>query len=275
MVYLETLKKKYQHQNNMETETTDQNVQNTVNTLRQALDNASAQLNQAKQLLDNLGIHANMEPALKLQQQSVAQQDYEGNSQVVEGIFNGQNMVGPDGKIYTVPANYASKSKLVEGDLLKLTIRPDGSFMYKQVGPVERKRVVGSLVYDLETGDYTVVVQERAYKVIKASITYYKGEPGDEVVLLVPEAGDSLWGAVENVISAGATTPSHTDYYESSDVTSDAPSDTTTVETTEDPTLLASGSDAELPSGSEAQLPLGDAAELKAPANPIDLTDLV
>jgi hypothetical protein len=38
---------------------------------------------------------------------------------IIEGVFDGQNMVGSDGKTYPVPANYASKSKLVQGDILK------------------------------------------------------------------------------------------------------------------------------------------------------------
>src|SRR3989344_9662515 len=49
---------------------------------------------------------------------------------VIEGVFDGQNMIGPDGKTYPVPANYASKSKLVQGDILKLTIADDGTFIY-------------------------------------------------------------------------------------------------------------------------------------------------
>ena len=55
---------------------------------------------------------------------------------VIEGVFDGQTMHDADGKAYPVPANYASKSKLVEGDILKLTIADDGSFIYKQIGPV-------------------------------------------------------------------------------------------------------------------------------------------
>jgi hypothetical protein len=62
---------------------------------------------------------------------------------VIEGVFDGQNMVGSDGKTYPVPANYASKSKLVQGDILKLTIADDGAFLYKQIGPIPRKQVVG------------------------------------------------------------------------------------------------------------------------------------
>ena len=53
---------------------------------------------------------------------------------VIEGVFDGQTMVGSDGKTYPVPANYASKSKLVQGDILKLTIADDGAFLYKQIG---------------------------------------------------------------------------------------------------------------------------------------------
>ena len=66
---------------------------------------------------------------------------------VIEGIFDGQIMIGPDGKNYPVPANYASKSKLVEGDIMKLTITDDGKFLYKQIGPVERRNVIGTLTH--------------------------------------------------------------------------------------------------------------------------------
>jgi len=62
-------------------------------------------------------------------------------SRVIEGVFNGEGMVGSDGKVYSVPPNYASKSRLVEGDILKLTIKNDGTFIYKQIGPIERRRV--------------------------------------------------------------------------------------------------------------------------------------
>jgi len=119
---------------------------------------------------------------------------------VVEGVFDGQNMVGSDGKIYTVPANYASKSKLVEGDLLKLTITPKGSFIYKQIGPIERSRVIGDLGFDPTIGEFYATTDNRRWSVIKASVTYFKGEPGDEVVLLVPKNAPSKWAAVENII---------------------------------------------------------------------------
>lgn len=119
---------------------------------------------------------------------------------IIEGVFDGQNMVGPDGKLYSVPANYASKSKLVEGDLLKLTISPDGSFIYKQIGPVERERVVGVLSRDEETDEFRVLAKSQLFRVLLASVTYFKADLGDEVVVLVPKGTPSSWAAVENVI---------------------------------------------------------------------------
>ncbi|MAG28811.1 hypothetical protein CL632_01525, partial [bacterium] len=120
--------------------------------------------------------------------------------EIVEGVFDGVNMIGNDSKSYTIPPNYASKSKLVEGDVLKLTILDDGSFLYKQIGPIERKRLRGTLMQDEDTGEYTVMSQGNTYKVLSASITYFKGEVGDEVVILVPSDKQSQWAAVENIM---------------------------------------------------------------------------
>lgn len=122
---------------------------------------------------------------------------------IIEGVFDGQNMVGPDGKKYSVAANYASKSKLVEGDLLKLTILSDGTFLYKQIGPQKRARLRGLLVQDQEIEDYKVLSEGRSYNVLTASVTYFKGAPGDDVIILVPEDGNSSWAAVENIIKKG------------------------------------------------------------------------
>lgn len=116
---------------------------------------------------------------------------------IIEGVFDGQNMVGSDGKTYPVPANYASKSKLVQGDILKLTIADDGSFLYKQIGPIPRKQVVG--VLQQQDGHYFVEVDKKKYRVLLASVTYFKAKPGDQVSVNVPE-DDSVnaeWAALE------------------------------------------------------------------------------
>ncbi len=120
----------------------------------------------------------------------------EVGGKIIEGVFDGQNMVGSDGKTYPVPANYASKSKLVQGDILKLTIAEDGAFMYKQIGPVPRKQVVGTL--KLEKGHYFVDVVGHEYRVLLASVTYFKAKPGDQVSVNLPEEDDTVeWAAIE------------------------------------------------------------------------------
>lgn len=115
---------------------------------------------------------------------------------VIEGVFDGQSMVGPDGKNYPVPANYASKSKLIEGDILKLTIADDGSFIYKQIGPVARRQIIGQLMQ--HDGAYYVEAAGREYRVLLASVTYFKARVGDQVSIVVPEDNrDAVWAAVE------------------------------------------------------------------------------
>ncbi len=120
----------------------------------------------------------------------------ENPGKVLEGVFDGQNMVGSDGKMYPVPANYASKSKLVQGDILKLTIADDGTFLYKQIGPVARKQVVGTLVN--KDGHYFAEVGDTDYRVLLASVTYFKAKAGDQISVIVPEDEiEAEWAAIE------------------------------------------------------------------------------
>ncbi|MBT5338109.1 hypothetical protein HN858_02595 [Candidatus Falkowbacteria bacterium] len=123
-----------------------------------------------------------------------------GNEKVLEGVFDGQNMIGADGQQYDVPANYASKSKLVEGDILKLTINNLGSFVYKQIKPIDRMRIVGELTQDDQSLQFYAQADGKKWKLLTASVTYYKGEAGDEVIFLIPSEGGSRWAAVENIV---------------------------------------------------------------------------
>lgn len=123
----------------------------------------------------------------------------ETTGKVIEGVFDGQTMHDSEGKSYPVPANYASKSKLVEGDILKLTIADDGSFVYKQIGPVARRQLVGTLTQ--HDGAYYVEAGGREYRVLLASITFFRGRIGDQVSVIVPEDNrDAEWAAVEAVL---------------------------------------------------------------------------
>lgn len=157
--------------------------------IKQLLDNAENQIRQAKLMLFNSEIKKNAEEILP-----------ENDGDVIEGVFNGEFMVDSLGKNYPVPQNYASKSKLIPGDILKLTILPDGSFLYKQIGPIPRKKIVGELE-SVSGGKYVVNAGGKKYCVLLASVTYFKAHEGDKLTVIIPEKGESEWAAIENTLT--------------------------------------------------------------------------
>lgn len=121
-----------------------------------------------------------------------------GPNTIIEGVFDGEEMIDHGGKKYPVPPNYASKSKLIAGDKLKLSIAQDGTFIFKQIGPIDRKRVIGKL--SEHNGNFKVSAGGKKYRCLNASVTYFKASPGDEVTIIVPKNGESDWAAIENCI---------------------------------------------------------------------------
>lgn len=169
----------------------------TLALIKQRLDEAERNIQYALQALSGQENEINIAASEENSEKVIS------GERVIEGVFDGQNMQGNDGEEYPVPPNYASKSKLVEGDVLKLTIGSDGSFIYKQIGPVERRRETGTLSVD-EHGNFGVKISDRLYKVLLASVTFYKAEEGDEITILLPKNAEAQWGAVEYVIHAHA-----------------------------------------------------------------------
>jgi len=167
-----------------------------IDIVRHLLESAEAQIRSAIQLLSEES--GSKTPRLK--KIDLAQKALNLNilseGKIIEGVFDGEMMIGPDKKKYPVPANYASKSKFVQGDILKLTIEDDGSFVYKQIKPIDRKRLVGSLLF--EDDQYKVLAGGKSYKVLLASVTYFKLKPGDSVTIAVPADEDAQWAAIEN-----------------------------------------------------------------------------
>lgn len=114
----------------------------------------------------------------------------------VEGVFDGKTMIDAGGKKYPVPENYASKSKLVCGDKLKLVVADDGTYIFKLISPIERKRETGTIQ---ETrGQVSVVVNDKKYRVLKASLVYFKLKVGDKVTVLLPVGTECAWAVIEN-----------------------------------------------------------------------------
>lgn len=169
---------------------------NKIAVVLEMIESAQSSLRSAKAMLaDVAGMSPTNVAAEQAQGLNMSQSE---QGQIIEGVFDGQNMIGPDKRSYPVPANYASKSKLVQGDVLKLTITDQGNFVFKQIGPVPRRTVLGTVAY--EDGQYKIIAEGNVYKVLVASITFYKAEVGQQLSILLPENGDVEWATVENVM---------------------------------------------------------------------------
>lgn len=169
--------------------------------VKELLDSAEQSVHRARTLLSEMVSDSTIDSSSFVKKASsvTAAPSVENGQRIIEGVFDGQYMVDSDGRTYPVPANYASKSKLVSGDHLKLTITEDGRFLYKQIGPVERKHLVGPLTH--EDGQYKILTTTgKAYKVLLASVTFFRAEIGDEVTILVPENENTEWAAIEAVL---------------------------------------------------------------------------
>ncbi|KKR07509.1 MAG: 50S ribosomal protein L7/L12 [Parcubacteria group bacterium GW2011_GWC2_39_14] len=190
-----------------ETRTTPTDIPLTQREIIQTITRMQRELDRLKSVITNGKMDAAAEPnkvleeaLLSIQQRTDEDTQRNESEKVIEGVFDGEGMIGADGGRYDVPANYASKSKLVEGDILKLTINNMGAFVYKQIKPIERARLVGTLEQDEHSLQYSVESEGKKWKLLTASVTYFKGDVGDEVVFLIPAEGGSRSAAVENII---------------------------------------------------------------------------
>ena len=79
---------------------------------------------------------------------------------------------------------------------MKLTITPEGKFLYKQIGPVERRTVIGTLVH--HDDKYYVEVSGREYEILYASVTNFHLKEGSQVSVVIPaNNNEAAWAAVE------------------------------------------------------------------------------
>lgn len=172
--------------------------QDTVLHIQELIESATSSLKTANALLRDLSGVSDVSRERNMLRASRISSASSASGRVVEGIFDGQNMTDANGQSYPVPANYASKSKLVEGDGMKLTITEEGKFIYKQIAPVERRTMRGVLIQ--EDGQYRVLAEGKAYRVLLASVTFYRAEIGDQITILLPKDGSADWGTVDAVI---------------------------------------------------------------------------
>ena len=138
--------------------------------------------------------------------------DEEQALEVVEGYFDGQQMIGDNGQVYVVPANYASKTQLVVGDRLKWILTAERE-IYKPILLAARERVVGT--FTVEGDDFVVLVDKlpKPVKILKASATYaiknLNLQIGDEVSITIPKDATATWGAFGSVVKSGGSKERH------------------------------------------------------------------
>lgn len=100
-----------------------------------------------------------------------------------EGVFDGQYLVAQDGRKTEVPPNYAAKSKLVYGDILKV-FTDSGRQIFKQIDRVERRVIEGVLTK--KEGKWYLLSDVGSYKISDASAEFNSAELNDRAVALIP-----------------------------------------------------------------------------------------
>ena len=170
-----------------------------IQAIRDFIDTAEKSLKNAKKLLKEILEEENIDLNSSLELDTKGLSKYEsGDSKIIEGVFTGEDMLGADKNHYPVPVNYASKSKLVQGDRMKLTIDGSGKMLYKQIKQIERETRIWLLSQN--NGRYQVISDGVAYDVLTAAVTHFKAEIGDTVTVLIPAWKEATFGAIEAVM---------------------------------------------------------------------------
>ncbi len=125
----------------------------------------------------------------------------EDNLKIIEGVFDWYFFIWPHNKKIPVPLNYASKSKLIPWDKLKLTIFSDGKLIYKLIKPAPRKNLKAT-VSKIDDNKYIAITDDwKTYKLNLAAVTYFKVKPWDEITIITNSEGKWEYAAIEWVIN--------------------------------------------------------------------------
>ena len=122
------------------------------------------------------------------------------DNKIIEWVFTWEEMLDSKWNKYPVPVNYASKSKLVQWDRLKLIIAPNWRMTYKQIAPIERETKIWLLTKD--KWKYQVVVDWETYNVLTAAVTHFKWNIWDKVTIILPKWKPASFAAIDTIIPA-------------------------------------------------------------------------
>lgn len=163
------------------------------------IDTAEKSLKNAKKILKDISEEAWIDLNTEVSLDTTWLHNYsDENNKIVEWIFTWAEMIDSEDNKYPVPVNYASKSKLVQWDKMKLTIDSSWRMTYKQIAPIERETKVWLLTK--EHWKYQVVVEWEIYDVLTAAVTHFKAEVWDNVTIILPSWKQASFAAIEAVI---------------------------------------------------------------------------
>ncbi len=171
----------------------------TIVAIRDFIINAEKSIKSAKKLLKDVLDENNINLEIKVDLDTKGLNSYNSDdSKIVEWVFTWEEMLGSDKNSYPVPANYSSKSKLVQGDKLKLTIMPNGKMLYKQIAPIERTFI--TWLVTKEKDKFQVVAEGNTYDLLTAAVTHFKANIWDSVTVIIPTWKQATFAAIEAVV---------------------------------------------------------------------------
>ncbi len=147
----------------------DENAKNQIQELTGRLEQIESTLNSARKILKRLETEY-----LKI--------DYTQIEGIV-GKYDGKQLITEAGETYEVPSNYAAKSKLVYGDILKL-IEEDGKKLFKQIERVRKERVEGILTK--KDGEWFLLTDRGSYKVSEAAAKFQNAQLNSQATAYLP-----------------------------------------------------------------------------------------
>lgn len=167
-----------------------------IKALRDLIQSAENSIRSAKKMLDAITWDANND---EFPIDTVGLTSYQsGDEKIVEWVFTGDSMLGPDGSVYPVPQNYSSKSLLVQGSRLKATIDNKGGIKYKIIEEIPFDTSLGIVTKNWDK--YEITTDTKTYRVLMAAITFHKCSVGDTVSIRTPKWKDGTYAVIESII---------------------------------------------------------------------------
>ena len=123
----------------------------------------------------------------------------DANAESFEGTFKGDHILADDGTRYEIAANYASKSKIVEGSRLRGVIMSNGNIKYTIIEKAQYELKLGKVIQDGQQ-ETLIKVDDYIAKVLWESITFFRLEEGDEIYVRVPKGKQAEYAVIDSAI---------------------------------------------------------------------------